>query len=187
MTADVPKPSGEGHHQELDRKWTATVAMVRVVVVTMVRMRGRVGHDIARRARVDGLVERDRDVRAERLLDGSRVFRREAMHRAIEMRAERDPIFVDDPQVVPTEPYSEWVLAGDFPNGRPAWDAVGARFVEDVAVTGQVRLDFATSAIDGTGRSGLRMPLRRAASTTRSSPIALATRIVAALSECVSA
>jgi fructuronate reductase len=39
---------------------------------------------------------------------------------------------VDDPQAVPTEPFSEWVLAGNFPAGRPAWDAAGARFVDDV-------------------------------------------------------
>ncbi|MFG1997130.1 mannitol dehydrogenase family protein [Actinoplanes sp. NPDC048988] len=35
------------------------------------------------------------------------------------------------PEVV-TEPYHEWVLQGDFPAGRPAWDTVGARFVDDV-------------------------------------------------------
>jgi fructuronate reductase len=34
-----------------------------------------------------------------------------------------------DPLVVVTEPFAEWVLAGDFPGGRPAWDA---RFVDDV-------------------------------------------------------
>ncbi|WP_147110980.1 mannitol dehydrogenase family protein [Pseudonocardia sulfidoxydans] len=39
---------------------------------------------------------------------------------------------VDDPQAVVTEPFAEWVLAGDFPAGRPAWDVAGARFVEDV-------------------------------------------------------
>jgi fructuronate reductase len=33
---------------------------------------------------------------------------------------------------VVTEPFSEWVLSGPFPAGRPAWDAVGARFVDDV-------------------------------------------------------
>jgi fructuronate reductase len=38
-----------------------------------------------------------------------------------------------DPLTVITEPFSEWVLAGEFPAGRPAWDAVGARFVDDVA------------------------------------------------------
>ena len=33
---------------------------------------------------------------------------------------------------VVTEPFSEWVLSGAFPAGRPAWDAAGARFVDDV-------------------------------------------------------
>jgi fructuronate reductase len=39
---------------------------------------------------------------------------------------------IDDPETVPTEPFSEWVLAGAFPGGRPAWDAAGARLVADV-------------------------------------------------------
>jgi fructuronate reductase len=39
---------------------------------------------------------------------------------------------VDDPALVVTEPFSEWVLAGDFPSGRPAWQTAGARFVTDV-------------------------------------------------------
>ena len=38
----------------------------------------------------------------------------------------------DDPATVPTEPFSEWVLAGDFPAGRPRWEDAGARFVDDV-------------------------------------------------------
>jgi fructuronate reductase len=33
---------------------------------------------------------------------------------------------------VVTEPFSEWVLSGAFPAGRPAWEAGGARFVDDV-------------------------------------------------------
>jgi fructuronate reductase len=44
-----------------------------------------------------------------------------------------DLLGVADPQVVPTEPFSEWVLAGEFPAGRPAWEVAGARFVDDVA------------------------------------------------------
>jgi fructuronate reductase len=39
---------------------------------------------------------------------------------------------VDDPETVPTEPFSEWVLAGDFPAGRPLWESAGATFVADV-------------------------------------------------------
>jgi fructuronate reductase len=37
-----------------------------------------------------------------------------------------------DAAPVVTEPYTEWVLSGEFPGGRPAWDAAGARFVTDV-------------------------------------------------------
>ena len=37
-----------------------------------------------------------------------------------------------DAAPVVTEPFSEWVLSGDFPGGRPAWDARGARFVDDI-------------------------------------------------------
>jgi fructuronate reductase len=33
---------------------------------------------------------------------------------------------------VVTEPYSEWLLSGVFPAGRPQWEAAGARFVTDV-------------------------------------------------------
>jgi fructuronate reductase len=33
---------------------------------------------------------------------------------------------------VVTEPFSEWVLSGGFPAGRPRWEAAGARFVPDV-------------------------------------------------------
>ncbi|WP_425953502.1 mannitol dehydrogenase family protein [Xylanimonas sp. McL0601] len=38
----------------------------------------------------------------------------------------------DDAAVVVTEPFTDWVLSGDFPAGRPAWETAGARFVEDV-------------------------------------------------------
>ena len=39
---------------------------------------------------------------------------------------------LDEAPVV-TEPFSEWILAGDFLAGRPAWETAGARFVADVA------------------------------------------------------
>jgi fructuronate reductase len=38
-----------------------------------------------------------------------------------------------DAAPVVTEPFSEWVLSGDFPAGRPAWEAAGARIVADIA------------------------------------------------------
>jgi fructuronate reductase len=33
---------------------------------------------------------------------------------------------------VVTEPFTEWVLQGEFPAGRPDWERAGARFVESV-------------------------------------------------------
>ncbi|MFC6345357.1 mannitol dehydrogenase family protein, partial [Nocardioides hankookensis] len=53
-------------------------------------------------------------------------------------RAEvREATGFDDLAPVVTEPYSEWVLSGAFPAGRPAWDAT---FVDDVAPYEQRKL-----------------------------------------------
>lgn len=38
----------------------------------------------------------------------------------------------DDVAPVITEPFSSWILAGDFPAGRPAWEKAGALVVDDV-------------------------------------------------------
>ena len=40
---------------------------------------------------------------------------------------------VDDAAAVMTEPFSQWVIEDRFAAGRPAWDAVGAELVADVA------------------------------------------------------
>ena len=37
-----------------------------------------------------------------------------------------------DASPVPTEPYTEWVISGRFPAGRPGWESAGARLVDDV-------------------------------------------------------
>lgn len=39
---------------------------------------------------------------------------------------------VEDASPVPTEPFSEWVVSGTFPAGRPRWEDAGAQLVEDV-------------------------------------------------------
>jgi fructuronate reductase len=39
----------------------------------------------------------------------------------------------EDRAAVVAEPFSEWVLAGEFPAGRPDWVSAGARLVTDVA------------------------------------------------------
>lgn len=41
---------------------------------------------------------------------------------------------------VPTEPFSEWVIAGSFPAGRPRWETAGARVVDDVTPFEQRKL-----------------------------------------------
>ena len=37
-----------------------------------------------------------------------------------------------DASPVVTEPFTDWILSGEFPAGRPAWEAAGARFVTDI-------------------------------------------------------
>ena len=59
----------------------------------------RFGDDSPGRARADRLVEGDGDVGPERLLDGDRVLRREAVDRAVEVALEGDPVVVDHAQV----------------------------------------------------------------------------------------
>ena len=39
-----------------------------------------------------------------------------------------------------TEPFSDWILSGRFPAGRPRWEAAGARFVDDIAPFEQRKL-----------------------------------------------
>lgn len=38
----------------------------------------------------------------------------------------------DDPAAIETEPFSQWVIEDDFPDGRPAWEQAGAILVQDV-------------------------------------------------------
>ena len=46
------------------------------------------------------------------------------------------------PDAIPvvTEPFSEWILSGIFPAGRPRWEGAGARFVDDIAPFEQRKL-----------------------------------------------
>lgn len=50
--------------------------------------------------------------------------------------ADRDTVAestgIQDASPVVTEPFTSWVLQGDFPAGRPAWEKAGALFVEDL-------------------------------------------------------
>ncbi len=55
-------------------------------------------------------------------------------------RQVRQETGVDDAAPVVTEPFSEWVLSGVFPAGRPAWEKVGATITDDVAPYEQRKL-----------------------------------------------
>lgn len=50
-----------------------------------------------------------------------------------DLRAVEDALGFHDEAAVVAEPFSDWVLAGDFPAGRPRWEDAGARFVDDIA------------------------------------------------------
>lgn len=47
---------------------------------------------------------------------------------------------VDDAVPVVTEPFSEWVVSGAFPAGRPSWEAAGALLTDDLAPFEQRKL-----------------------------------------------
>ncbi|GAA2078222.1 mannitol dehydrogenase family protein [Microbacterium hatanonis] len=48
--------------------------------------------------------------------------------------AEEDALRVrfDDLAPVVAEPFSDWVISGEFPAGRPDWESAGARFVDEL-------------------------------------------------------
>lgn len=52
----------------------------------------------------------------------------------------RRQLGVHDPCAVATEPFTEWVLSGNFPGGRPRWEQAGAVFVDDVTPFEQRKL-----------------------------------------------
>jgi fructuronate reductase len=49
-----------------------------------------------------------------------------------DVRTVREATGVEDRCPVVTEPFTEWVLSGGFPAGRPRWQDAGARFTDDV-------------------------------------------------------
>ncbi|MBP1857574.1 fructuronate reductase [Rhizobium herbae] len=49
-------------------------------------------------------------------------------------------IGVEDAWPVVTEPFRQWVVEDDFPLGRPAWEAAGVVFVEDVSAFETMKL-----------------------------------------------
>lgn len=52
---------------------------------------------------------------------------------AADVAAARRLTGMSDAATVVAEPFSDWVIAGEFPAGRPHWEAAGARIVDDLA------------------------------------------------------
>ena len=59
---------------------------------------------------------------------------------ADDVRAVAEATGADDAAPVVTEPFSEWVLSGSFPGGRPQWEDAGATVTDDVAPYEQRKL-----------------------------------------------
>jgi fructuronate reductase len=57
-----------------------------------------------------------------------------------DINAVREATGFDDAAPVITEPFSNWVLSGKFPAGRPSWENAGAVFVDDIAPFEQRKL-----------------------------------------------
>jgi fructuronate reductase len=53
---------------------------------------------------------------------------------------------LDDRVPVVTEPFTEWLLAGAFPLGRPRWEVAGARLVDDLGPYQERKLWFLNGA-----------------------------------------
>jgi fructuronate reductase len=60
-----------------------------------------------------------------------------------------------DESPVVCEPFSDWVLSGDFPSGRPAWQTAGARFVTDIEPWEHRKLWMLNGAHTALAASGL--------------------------------
>jgi fructuronate reductase len=61
---------------------------------------------------------------------------------------------------VVTEPFTEWVLQGDFPAGRPEWEKAGAQFVDDVEPYEQRKLWMLNGAHSLLAYRGLELGLQ---------------------------
>ena len=57
-----------------------------------------------------------------------------------DLRTVADATGLEDRSPVVTEPFSEWVLSGVFPGGRPRWEDAGATVTDDVAPFEQRKL-----------------------------------------------
>ncbi len=69
---------------------------------------------------------------SEAWLESSVSFVNTSIDRITPRTTEADIELANDVAAVVTEPFRDWVLEGDFPAGRPAWDTAGAKFVDHI-------------------------------------------------------
>ena len=69
----------------------------------------------------------------------------------------------EDGSPVVTEPFSDWILSGEFPAGRPRWESGGARFVEDIEPFERRKLWLLNGAHTYLAYAGLRRGYRSVA------------------------
>lgn len=131
----------------LRQRWQTSSAPVAIVPCDNVPNNG----DVLRRVLRDTAAD-TRDQRFSAWLDGQVSIVNTVVDRITpaSTEADRDSVaaltgFVDLAPVV-TEPFTEWLLAGDFPLGRPAWERNGAEFVEDVGAYQERKLWFLNGA-----------------------------------------
>lgn len=61
---------------------------------------------------------------------------------AIDIEKLKETSGIDDAWPVVCEPFKQWVIEDDFVAGRPAWETVGAQFVEDVVPYEKMKLSL---------------------------------------------
>jgi fructuronate reductase len=62
------------------------------------------------------------------------------------LRRASDRLGAEDRLALDTEPFMQWVVEDDFVSGRPAWEAAGALFVEDVEPYEKMKLRLLNGA-----------------------------------------
>jgi fructuronate reductase len=65
-----------------------------------------------------------------------------------------------DSSPVVTEPFSDWILSGEFPGGRPQWERAGARFVDGIQPFEQRKLWLLNGAHSLLAYAGIARGLR---------------------------
>ncbi|MBF8150608.1 mannitol dehydrogenase family protein [Winogradskyella sp. F6397] len=61
---------------------------------------------------------------------------------ALDIELLKETTGIDDAWPVVCEPFKQWVIEDDFITGRPAWETVGAQFVEDVVPYEKMKLSL---------------------------------------------